>query len=282
LRLIDAQIHTWIGECTEYPWLAEHPTRWHFAEREVPTSDALAAMDAVGVDAALSTVPALYGYDNAYALAGAAANPGRLAVVGLIDPDRPDHRDRLGTLMRQPGMVGIRITGGDDAAWRGGRFDPLIRAAGELRVPVCVYPGLGNLGALDALLQRQDATQIILDHVGLAAPPVTVRTAGTTPFAALPTVLALARFENLAIKLTALPALSRETFPFRDIWLALARVLDAFGAERVMWGTDFTRTARLHSYLEGTRYLDYVDGLDALTKEQLYGGTLQAVFGWPR
>jgi hypothetical protein len=48
-----------------------------------------------------------------------------------------------------------------------------------------------------------------------------------------------------------------------------------------MWGSDYTRTAGLHSYWDGTHYLHEVDGLDAAALEQVYGATLRRVYGWP-
>jgi predicted TIM-barrel fold metal-dependent hydrolase len=57
----------------------------------------------------------------------------------------------------------------------------------------------------------------------------------------LDNVLALARHENIAIKISGLPALSMQTYPFRDVHDTAHRLFDAFGPQRSFWGTDLTR-----------------------------------------
>ena len=69
--------------------------------------------------------------------------------------------------------------------------------------------------------------------------------------AALVALLALARRPNAAIKISGVCTMSREPFPYPDIWDPLARVFDAWGFERCLWGTDWTRTFSLVSYAQG-------------------------------
>ena len=45
-----------------------------------------------------------------------------------------------------------------------------------------------------------------------------METLDTPPFKALPELLALARHPNVAVKLCGAQALSREAFPFSDVW----------------------------------------------------------------
>ena len=42
--------------------------------------------------------------------------------------------------------------------------------------------------------------------------------------------------------------LSREPYPFPDIWDPLARVFDAWGFDRCLWGTDWTRAFAVVNY----------------------------------
>jgi L-fuconolactonase len=74
--------------------------------------------------------------------------------------------------------------------------------------------------------------------------------------------------------------MSRESYPFRDIWPAVQRVVETYGADRVMWGSDYTRTAGLHSYWDATRYLREVPGLAESELRKIYGATLRRVFNW--
>src|SRR5207248_1138513 len=89
------------------------------------------------------------------------------------------------------------------------------------------------------------------------------------PFADLPKVLALAAYPNIAIKITGACTLSHQDFPYPDIWEPLARIFDAFGFDRCLWGTDWTRAMAL---------LTYAQGVDALTSEWSAHGLISSTY----
>ena len=70
------------------------------------------------------------------------------------------------------------------------------------------------------------------------------------PWADLPKVLELAKRPNAVIKVSGACTLSREPFPFSDIWDPLARVFDAWGFDRCLWGTDWTRAFAVVNYAQ--------------------------------
>jgi predicted TIM-barrel fold metal-dependent hydrolase len=96
----------------------------------------------------------------------------------------------------------------------------------------------------------------------------------------LPKVLALATHDNVAIKITGACTLSREPFPYRDIWEPLGRIFDAFGMHRCMWGTDWTRAVKLLTYRQGVDAFRVSDRLSESDRAALMGGTLQRVYRW--
>jgi predicted TIM-barrel fold metal-dependent hydrolase len=53
---------------------------------------------------------------------------------------------------------------------------------------------------------------------------------------------------HFAIKITGACTLSHEPFPHLDIWDPLGRIVDAFGLDRCMCGTDWTRAVKLLTY----------------------------------
>ena len=61
----------------------------------------------------------------------------------------------------------------------------------------------------------------------------------------------LAVHDNVAVKVSGACTLSHEPFPYEDIWDPLDRVFDAFGFDRCMWGTDWTRAVGLLTYDQG-------------------------------
>ena len=53
--------------------------------------------------------------------------------------------------------------------------------------------------------------------------------------------LALAKYPNVAVKATGQAGYAEDAYPFRSFHKHLHRCFDAFGPERVFWGTDITR-----------------------------------------
>ena len=77
-----------------------------------------------------------------------------------------------------------------------------------------------------------------------------------------------------------MPRLSREPYPFRDIWDPVVEIVRTYGADRVAWGSDYTRTAGLHSYRQGVDYLREIPQLAEEEKQLLYAGTVIQRTGW--
>jgi len=93
-------------------------------------------------------------------------------------------------------------------------------------------------------------------------------------------VLALAKFKNVAIKISGACTLSHEPFPYRDIWDPVSRVIDAFGIDRCMWGTDWTRAVKFLTYAQGVDAFRLSDRISQSDKAKLMGGTVTRIYGW--
>jgi predicted TIM-barrel fold metal-dependent hydrolase len=92
--------------------------------------------------------------------------------------------------------------------------------------------------------------------------------------------LALAKHENVVIKISGACTLSHQAFPYNDIWDPLARIFDAYGLERCMWGTDWTRAVELLTYKQGVEAFTLTDKLSDAERTQLMGGSLQKIYNW--
>ena len=240
----------------------------------------VAAMDAVGVDGALLVSPfTMYRYDTSYAIDVRAKHPGRFALIKPVDPSDPGVAETIAQWKATPGTVAIRIMMN-----RGVSEDPadpgltrVLTAAARHGFPVNLLCW-GRLDQAKAMAARNPDTVIVIDHLGLQQPfepPVMAE-----PWADLPKVLALAALRNVTIKITGACTLSHEPFPYRDIWAPLARIFDAFGLDRCMWGTDWTRAVGLLTYKQGVNAFRDTDRLSPADKAKLMGGTLARVYGW--
>ena len=246
---------------------------------EVTGDDMVAAMDAVGVDGALLVSPfALYRYDASYALQVYAKHPGRFGLIKPFDPQSEAVADEIAEWTGTPGVVGVRVM---LAAQPFEADDPglnrMLAAGAQAGVPVNVMCS-GKLPILRELARRHPETQIVVDHVGLAQPFDPPAPPG--PFADLPNVLSLAECDNVAIKISGACTLSHRPFPYPDIWEPLGKVFDAFGFDRCMWGTDWTRAVNLLTYDQGVEAFRVSDRLSGSERSALMGGALAKIYNW--
>jgi predicted TIM-barrel fold metal-dependent hydrolase len=275
MPIIDAQVHA---------YERNHPGRpWHavlHGPAEVTGDQLVAAMDEVGVDGAiLVSVWTMYRWDASYALSVHAAHPGRFGLVKPVDPNDPAVVDTIDAWAATKGRVAIRImmnpSVSTDAADPG--INRVLGAAARHGLPVNLlcWSRLEQVGQLAA---RNPNTRLVIDHVGLQQP--FEPPAPAAPFADLPKLVALAAHPNVVVKITGACTLSHEPFPYKDIWDPLGRIFDAFGFDRCMWGTDWTRAVALLTYKEGVEAFRITDRLSDTERAALMGGTVSKVYSW--
>jgi predicted TIM-barrel fold metal-dependent hydrolase len=95
-------------------------------------------------------------------------------------------------------------------------------------------------------------------------------------------LLGYAKYPNVAVKWGHAPRLSREPFPYHDLITQLGRVIDAFGANRLMWASDYTVTVDSHSYGESLFCIRAAEQLSDNDKEWLLGRSARQVLRWPK
>ena len=271
---IDAQVHAYERNRPERPWAG-----FLQGPDEVTGDDMVAAMDSLGVDGALLISPySLYRYDPSYILEVYAKHPGRFGLIKPFDPQSETAADEVAKWTSTPGVVGVRIMltaqeyEADDAG-----LNRILAAGAKAGVPVNVMCST-KLPLLRELALRNPDTQIVIDHVGIAQPPEPPPP--PEPFADLANVLSLAECDNVAIKISGAGTLSHEPFPYPDIWEPLRRIFDAFGFERCMWGTDWTRAVKLLTFEQGVEAFRVTDQLSDAERSALMGGTLAKIYNW--
>ena len=267
--IVDAQVHIWANAVPTNP---NHRQVATFSKDEL-----LAEMDAAGVDAALIHPPTPWAPDsNELAVEAARKHPDRLAVLGNFPLDRPESRALVDGWKRRPGMLGLRFTflQPHQKTWpTDGTMDWLWPAAERAGVPVALLAG-SFMPVVGQVAERHPGLKLIVDHLG--------RTSGTkdaAAFASLPEMLALARHPNVAIKATGAPSYSSEAYPYRNIHGYLRQIYDAFGPERMFWGTDITRMpcSWRQCVTMFTEELPWLTGRD---RELVMGGALCRWLDW--
>jgi L-fuconolactonase len=275
MATIDVQVHAYERNHPERPWVSTL-----HGPAEVTGDQMVAAMDAVGVDGAVLVSPfSMYAYDASYALEVHAKHPGKFGLIKPVDPSDPAVADTIAEWAALDGTIGIRImmrdTVSPDPADPG--LNRVLAAAARHSLAVNLLCW-GRLEQAAQMAARNPNTQIVVDHLGLQQP--FEPPAPPQPWADLPKVLALAAHNNITIKISGACTLSHEPFPYKDIWDPLGRIFDAFGMNRCMWGTDWTRAVGLLTYAQGVEAFRVTDRLSASDRAALMGGTLARVYGW--
>jgi len=231
MLIVDAQVHIW---SSGKPTNANHRQVAAFTK-----DDLLKEMDEAGVDAAVIHPPASWDPNsNELAVEAARQHPHRLAILGNFPLDKPESRGLIDGWKKRPGMLGLRFVFLQPhmKSWpTDGTIDWLWPAAERAGLPIALLAG-DFLPKLAQVAGQHPRLKLIVDHLG--------RSSGAKDDAAwanLPAMLALARYPNVAIKATGAPSYSSEAYPYRNIHGHLKRIYDAFGPERMFWGTDITR-----------------------------------------
>jgi L-fuconolactonase len=272
---IDSQVHAYERNHPGRPWAG-----FHHGPAQVTGDDMVAAMDAVGVDGALLVSPfSMYRYDASYAVAVHAKHPGRFGLIKPVDPTDPNVAHTVAEWASTKGAVAIRLMLRPDVTTDAA--DPglnRVLAAGARHGLPANLLCWGRLEQAGALAARNPDTMLVIDHLGLQQPFEPPPPA--QPFADLPKLLKLAAHENVTVKISGACTLSHEPFPYNDLWEPLGRIFDAFGFDRCMWGTDWTRAVALLTYEQGVEAFRVTARVSESDRRALMGETLTRVYKW--
>jgi predicted TIM-barrel fold metal-dependent hydrolase len=233
MQIVDAQIHLW---GTGLPSNLSHRQVTAFTPEE-----AIALMNEAGVDAAVIHPPGWDPNSTEMAFAAVRNYPGRFAIMGAVPLDRPESRARIAGWREQPGMLGLRYGFLGDPARRwlhDGTIDWLWAAAEDAGVPIAAL-ATDSLTELGRIAERHPGLRLTIDHLGGRGGTSTLKDAAAMTH--MPELLALAKFPNVAVKATGVPHYSSEAYPFSALQPFLRQVYDAFGPNRMFWGTDITK-----------------------------------------
>lgn len=237
LGAIDAHSHVWSHDTNKYLF-----GKWVEKDKVDPAftpADLLEIARASGVERVVLIQHAPYhGYDNSYILDCAREHPGVFSVVAMIDERQPELRQRLKKL-RDAGARGIRIgptnhadrTPNDDPPnWlKAAGIQTLWKQAAEMNIAVCPLLGSEFLPTLDPMCAQHPETTCVIDHFGH------IDMQGK---ASVKSLTRLARHPNVYVKVSAFYKFGDQKAPYDDLLPMMRTVVDAFGPQRLMWGSD--------------------------------------------
>jgi L-fuconolactonase len=206
--------------------------------------------------------------DNGYVLEAMTAYPGQFAAAMIVTPDDDGSQIRF---WAERGIGGIRLA----ANFRGSGSDPLAhwRTAAELGLVVSAPSNPQSLQSDEfaEVLQGFPNLHIVIEHLAGAKSNLDVEE--------FRVIMALAQHDNLTIKLPGFGEFCHLPHPFQNVPPYADIALEAFGPQRIMWGSDWPPVSSREGYNNSLRFpLHYFARLSETERSWIFGKTAQHVW----
>jgi len=267
--IVDAHLHVWRSD-TAFPDQAGTTVS---PACDVPVELLEQYMDEYGVDRAVIVQPVYPGEDNGYVADCAASKPERFAAVCVVDPRADDAVPRLEYWVNERDCRGLRLrpkVAAESACFGTAATFPIWEFAQQAKVVINVLGSFEHLTAVGQLAARFSDVPIIVDH--LAHPPELTREFCEP-------LLSLTEHSNVLLKISGLPYYSHESYPYHDCHELVRAIHHRFGAQRMIWGSDFPHVLLQSGYARALHWLERTfDFLDATDLDCIMGGNANRLY----
>ena len=264
---IDAHQHFWSLARGDYGWLTPEMEPIY---RDFMPGDLKPVLAGAGIDGTILVQAAPTVAETEFMLGLAREEPFIRGVVGWVDFEDPSAPDEIARLARQSALVGLRpmIQDIDQDNWMLGErlvpaFDALIVA--DLTFDALTLPR--HLPALRELLARHPNMRTVIDH---GSKPM-IRNGildGWDKYMA-----ALATETSAFCKLSGLVTEARADWTVDDLRPYVDHLLDTFGPDRLVWGSDWPVCTLASSYGRWTEVTgELLSGLAEDERSAILGG----------
>jgi L-fuconolactonase len=233
---LDAHVHFWDPAELRYPWLDTLPA----LARPFLSPDYLGATSGISVDAVIlieaNCLPAQSLREVELFERAASSDPAVAAIVAFASLTTPDALDgMLDTLAARPLVKGIRhnIQGEAPGFCTQASFIDGVRKAGARGLTFDLCATHDQLRDVLHLVRACPDTRFVLDHSGKPA----IRDALLDPWRS--EITSLGACENLMCKLSGLVTEAARGWREEDLMPYALHVVDRFGTDRVMYGSDW-------------------------------------------
>jgi L-fuconolactonase len=261
--MIDAHFHSWQLSRGDYGWLTPEIGSIY---RDVSVADWQKHAEPLGITGGILVQAAPTVAETMYLLALAQANPAVLGVVGWVDFTAADAVAQIENMAKQPKLKGLRPMLHDlpDPEWiLQPAMQPALAAMEELGLVFDALIRPVHLAHIFKIAKKYTKLSIVVDHC--AKPDIALGTESAwQPWA--DGMKALAELPNVNCKLSGLLTEASELQRFSDCQVWIAYVVRLFGAERLLWGSDWP-VLELAGDFEGW-FKDNQKYIQSLTKNQ--------------
>jgi predicted TIM-barrel fold metal-dependent hydrolase len=299
---IDAHVHVFAKACAEFPRQTNDRLP---ADREEPVEKLLKVMEANRVDqAVLVQIGGTSLEHHAYLCHCLKAYPGRFLGIGLIPANHPSPEAHMDRLAADGNIIGFRLSS------IGGPADPLalmdIRTfatypiwqhAAKKNYVLWLYPRAVDAHTVPFLIDAFPQIRVVFNHM-LACPGKgsfswDEKGRPHVEFSNFPpqtryATFGLHQYQNVHVHLSGQYAFSKEAWPHRDLteWherlYAPKTRIQGFGADRLMWATDFPWIVEDPGYDKMTQIVqELLPDLPENERAEIMGETAKRVLRFP-
>lgn len=272
----DAHHHVWDLAVRDQPWTMELPT----LRRSFAFDELVPGLDSHKMDATVLVQTITVPGETPELLRLADETPQIAGVVGWVDLTAPDVADQVARLKHGSGgrwLVGIRhqVQLEPDPDWL--RRPDVRRGLVAVAVEGLTYELLVTppqlAAAIDTVRELETLT-FVLDHGG--KPPVA--SGETEPWGSA--IKELGTLENCSAKLSGLVTEARPDWKTADLAPYANELLDSFGPDRIMFGSDWPVCLLAASYDEVVGAAeDLTEHLSIDEQAEVFGGTAERCYG---
>ena len=278
MNRIDAHHHLWSIARGDYGWLdpVANPALAPIA-RDFLLDEFRALAAAHGISGSILVQAAATRAETDWLLGEARRSNGLvLGVIGWLDLAAPDAPETIETMSRDPLLRGIRPMLQDlpDPEWiLRPEVQPALRAAARANLALDLLVRGEHLPAALRLLERHPGLRAVVDH---AAKPA-IAGGAWSPWAE--DLRRLARETAVACKLSGLWTEAAPGTGADALRRYIDHLLECFGPERLIWGSDWPVMTLATSYGGWIRAVDgFLGGLDESGRQRILAGNALAFY----
>lgn len=277
--IIDTHLEVWTSD-PKFPF--QHPEHPELKSEPVqaPIENEVAEMREFGLKYAVLINPRVFGWDNSYISYSLHKYPSLFVAHGLLNPLGEDPAGRLRYWVEKHGFQGMRFSPlyHPRSTWlNSSTLYPLWREAERLSAVFNFYILPHQMPGLEDMAGRFPGVKIVVDHLG----EPDLRAAD--PWADFRKMFRLKRFPNVWVSASEPYEISRQKYPYRDIYPFFKATYEEFGGRKLIWGTGYPKP---RWELPMDKELEFVDKiLDFYTpedRELILGKNALGIWRFPK
>jgi predicted TIM-barrel fold metal-dependent hydrolase len=229
---VDAHVHVWTPGRRKYP--RSGPDRkLEYQPLSFTPEELFANCRPNGVGRVVLIQMNFFGYDNSFMLDAIAKYKDTFRGVAVVDDAEANVRSEMRRLASL-GVRGFRIVSGKHSeTWLDSAgMSSLWKCAADQSLAICTLVDPEALKSVGRMCEKFPDTRVVIDHLARIGMDGQVRDSD------LAALCSLAKHKHVFVKLSAFYALGKKHYPYTDLAGMIRRVYEAFGASRLMWGSD--------------------------------------------